>query len=178
MGIIKVNSKSNGGKSMVEPLIRNRHRLRKKEVRELSQKFDTTFSTKFNFENSTIDSATFDNFEILIIDNEMVGFIIQDTPFFTIRGLLRYRPKRRFVTVDMGAVKFISNGADVMSPGIVDADLDIQAEDIVWVCDENNNQPLAVGVALMTGPVMIQSTSEKAVRVIHYVGDKLWTIKL
>lgn len=163
---------------MVEPLIRNRHRLRKKEVRELSQKFDTIFSTKFNFEYSTIDSATCDNYEILIIDNDMVGFMTQDTPFFTIRGLLKYRPKRRFVTVDMGAVKFISNGADVMSPGIVDADLDIQTDDMVWIRDENNHQPLAVGVALMTGPVMIQSTSEKAIRVIHFVGDKLWMIKI
>ena len=78
----------------------------------------------------------------------------------------------------MGAIKYISNGADVMAPGVVGADPEIQVNEPVWVRDEKNLRPLVVGISLMTGPMMVSSKSEKAVRSLHYVGDKLWNIKL
>ncbi len=163
---------------MVEFQIRNRHRLRKKAIFKLVQKLNIIFSMIFDLENSTVDSATFEWHEVLIIDNELLGLMIDGEPFLTIRGILRFQPKHRFVTVDMGAVKFISNGADVMGPGIVDADLDIQVGDLIWIRDENNLQPLAIGQALMTSDMMVKSSSDKAVKLIHHIGDNLWKIKV
>ena len=167
-----------GDNTMVEFQIRNRHRLRKKVVRELVHKLNNLFSTTLFLENLPIDSAMVEKYEVIIIDNELSGFMIDGEPFFTIRGILRFKPEKRFVTVDMGAVKFVSNGADVMSPGIIDADENIQVGDIVWVRDEKNLQPLAIGKGLMTGPLMVENTSEKAVKSLHYIGDTLWKIKL
>jgi PUA domain protein len=74
----------------------------------------------------------------------------------------------------MGAVKYVSNGADIMAPGIVDADKEIVVDDLVWIRDEKNLQPLAIGRALMTGIEMIQNNKDKAVKSLHYVNDKLW----
>ena len=158
--------------------ISNRHRLQKKAVRNLVKMFNDTFSSDFNLGQCAIDSAMIDKFEILIIDNEVIGLIINGQPFFTIRGILRFQPKTRFVTVDMGAVKFISNGANVMAPGIIDAYPEITINDIVWIRDENNLKPLLIGCALMNGPAMIQSTSDIAVESIHYIGDTLWKLSL
>ena len=76
--------------------------------------------------------------------------------------------------VDMGAVKFVTNGADVMAPGIVDADLDIEDGNSVWICDQQHRKPLAVGSALMNGEDMKNKSSGKAVKIIHYIGDELW----
>jgi len=76
--------------------------------------------------------------------------------------------------VDMGAVKFVYNGADVMAPGIVKADASIAIGDFVWVRDERNLRPLAVGEALMSGAEMGASEKGKSVRSIHHVGDDLW----
>ncbi len=163
-----------GDKSMAEHQIRNRHRLRKKAINEITNKLNNIFSTIFELKNSIIDSATLDDYEILIIDNQILGLIIDGEPFLTIRGLLKFRPDKRYVTVDMGAVKFISNGADVMAPGIVDADADIQIGDIIWVRDVNNLQPLAIGRAHMNGLEMVSKNSDKAVQVLHYIGDTLW----
>ena len=78
--------------------------------------------------------------------------------------------------VDMGAVKFVTNGADVMSPGIVDADENIIEGDQVWICDEEHYKPLAVGIAIMNGKQMISERQGKSVKIIHYVGDVLWNL--
>ena len=163
---------------MVENQIRNRHRLRKKAIRELNNKLYSTFATNFNLGNAAVDSAIMEQYEIFIIDNEILAWIIDGKPFLTLRGLLRFKPQRRFVTVDMGAVKFVTNGADVMAPGVVDADSEIQVGDLVWVRDENNLQPLVVGSALMSGSEMIVSSTDKAVKSLHYIGDNIWQIKI
>ena len=42
----------------------------------------------------------------------------------------------------MGAVGFITKGADVMAPGITDADPMIQKDDLVWICDEKHRKPI------------------------------------
>ena len=76
----------------------------------------------------------------------------------------------------MGAVKFVTNGADIMAPGIVDADDTIAVDDSVWICDETHKKPLAVGIALKSGIEMVQQEKGKAVKMIHHVGDELWNL--
>ena len=123
-----------------------------------------------------IDLAEAEEWRLLIADNEVRGIVVGGRPFLTIRGLLASPAKKRWVTVDMGAVKFVYNGADIMAPGIVDADPAIRPGDLVWVRDERNLRPLAIGEALMSGPEMVASEKGKAVTSIHYVGDPLWKL--
>ena len=163
---------------MLEKQVRNRHRLRKKEIQKLTHELNETFSSQYELKELNIDSATWGDFEILILKNEVFVLNYTGKFFFTIRGLLKFKPERRYVTVDMGAVKFISNGADVMAPGIVDADSDIKVGDLVWVRDERHHQPLSIGEALMSGPEMVINKSNKAIKTIHYIGDGLWLLKL
>jgi PUA domain protein len=74
----------------------------------------------------------------------------------------------------MGAVRFVTNGADVMAPGIVDADASIEKGHQIWICDERHHKPLAVGIALLNGNEMISAEKGKAVKLKHYIGDGLW----
>lgn len=92
----------------------------------------------------------------------------------TLRGILELKPSKKWVTVDMGAVRYLANGADVMAPGITDADPGIEIDDMVWVRDEKNLRPLCVGRALMPGAMMGPSGSGKAVKTLHFVGDPIW----
>jgi PUA domain protein len=163
---------------MAEITLRKRHRLRKKEIRALSKDFFKLFSKEIDLSKAAVDGAVAGEYEVLILDNEIFAFYIDNTPFLTIRGILKFRPTKWFVTVDMGAVKFISNGADVMAPGIVDADPRISVDDIVWVRDQNHLQPLAVGRAMMIGDEMVQNNKDKAIKTIHYINDKLWNTKI
>ena len=154
--------------------LRKRHRLRRKEIKAISESLNAILSEPCFSMEDTIDGAELENFHVLLVDGEILGMITEENPFLTVKGLLKYRPEKKYVTIDMGAVQFIYNGADVMSPGIVDADPEISSGDVVWVRDERNLQPLAVGRALMSGPEMKDAQSGKAVKSIHHVGDEIW----
>lgn len=155
--------------------IKNRYRLKEKD----SKKIIDILQKKFNDVNidkkSSIETGDVENISYIFIDSEPCFFYFEEKIIFTLYGLNKFNPKNKFVVVDMGAVKFITNGADVMAPGIVDADKDIIENDQVWVCDERYRKPLAVGIALMSGEQMIQEKKGKSIRIIHYVGDPIWT---
>jgi PUA domain protein len=155
---------------------RNRHRLSRKEIKALEQEMISSTGFAPFTADSQIDIAETEKWTVILDGGDVVGIYINDKPFPTLKGLLRTQPERSFVTVDMGAVKFITNGADVMSPGIVDADQAICEGDIVWVRDVNNKKPIAVGTALRSGKEMIEVKQGKAVKTIHFVGDEIWNI--
>jgi PUA-domain protein len=156
--------------------LRKRHRLRQKEISGLASKIDDALGTKSFGPSDTVDMAEGPDFDVIFIDGKILAFLPGDEPFLTVRGLLRYGASRRFVTVDMGAVKFVYNGADVMGPGVVGSDGSIREGDLVWVRDEKNMRPLSVGRALVDATVLQRKEKGKAVAAIHHVGDKLWLL--
>jgi len=111
------------------------------------------------------------------VENKDV-IIIDDKPFPTLKAALSNQIDGKTVTVDMGAIKFVSNGADIMSPGIVDASEGVEPGDIVLIIDETHGKPLAIGVSLIKGEEMVENDSGKAVETKHYVGDDIWNFEL
>jgi PUA-domain protein len=160
----------------VEFRLRNRSRLRRKEIEELSEQLDGLLGLAQRFgPEDPLEVAEGPDRRFLLLKHEIVGFWDGDRPFLTPRGLLKWPAAKRYVTVDMGAVRFVTNGADTMGPGIVDADADIHADDLVWVREERHKKPLAVGVALSDASVLRSKAKGKQVRALYYVGDKVWT---
>lgn len=104
--------------------------------------------------------------------------MIDDKPFPTLKAALANQIDGKTVTVDMGAIRFVSNGADIMSPGIVDASEGIEAGDIVLIIDETHGKPLAIGISLIDGEEMVENDSGKAIETKHYVGDEIWNFEL
>ncbi|UXD21486.1 RNA-binding protein [Ignicoccus pacificus DSM 13166] len=80
------------------------------------------------------------------------------------------------VVVDEGAVKFITNGADVMRPGIVDFKGDFKKGDIVLVYTVKLPFPIAVGEALYDLQEMSQMKRGKVIKNIHHLGDELFKL--
>jgi len=60
-----------------------------------------------------------------------------------------------------------------MRPGIVEADPEIRADDLVVIAEETHGKVLAVGRALADGDEMV-GDSGKVVESIHHVGDDLY----
>ena len=154
--------------------IRKRKRLRSKDIKALSSQLEEMLGVPVFTEDDTVDIAESSEFDVLFVDNDILGLVIEGKPFLTVRGVIKYKPAKRYVTVDMGAVPFITNGADCMGPGIVEADASIAAGDFVWIRDEKNKVPLAVGISERSGDELIKKGAGKAIRNIHNVGDKLW----
>ena len=159
---------------MPELALKKRHRMKKKMIRSVVGKLGASFGVALDWVEKDLDQAKGPNGPVYILDGEIVALEVDGSAALSLRGLLRYRPPKRFVTVDMGAVSFIYNGADVMAPGVTDADLDIQPGDMVYVRDRKNLQPLAVGSALAPGKDMVSGESGVVVRTHHYVGDLIW----
>jgi len=78
-----------------------------------------------------------------------------------------------FVTVDMGAVKFVCNGAKVMRPGITNFG-SFKKGDIVMIKDQIHGKALAVGVALENSEAAKAMTKGYVIENLHYISDKMW----
>lgn len=91
-------------------------------------------------------------------------------PFLSETGLLERFPK---VVVDMGAVKFVCNGASVMRPGIKSYS-EFEKDHIVCVVEESRNKFLAVGRSLVSSNDMSTITKGEVVKNLHYVSDRFW----
>ncbi len=156
--------------------LRNRQRLRRKETADLAAALESQFGCTLFGPEDPVESAEAGAVRVLLIGGAALGLLSGERVAPTVRGAIAHRPANRFVTVDMGAVRFVYNGADVMAPGIVDADPGIRPGDFVWVRDERNRRPLAVGRAIMDGSTMAREEKGKAVETVHHVGDDLWTL--
>jgi PUA domain protein len=154
--------------------VRKRHRLRKKEIKALLEDLNKTLLIEPFSIDDNVEKASSERYEIIFVNGDILYLIYEDTLFPTVRGLRMNRTNKRFVTVDMGAVSYVYNGADIMAPGIIDADPEINDGDLVWIRDEKNKQPLAIGKALIPGREMVEADTGKAIISIHHVGDKLW----
>jgi len=106
-----------------------------------------------------------DSLKILKINDEYI-------PFLSEIKLLERFPN---VVVDMGAVKFMCNGANVMRPGIKNYS-DFSKDDIICVVEESQHKFLAVGKALVNSSEMKEMPKGEVIKNLHYISDKYWEI--
>lgn len=94
-------------------------------------------------------------------------------PTLTSPKMLFALPK---ATVNMGAVPYVCNGADVMAPGIVGFEGDFGRDDFVVIVDERHRKPLAMAVALFSSEEAKKLERGKVLKNVHYVGDNVWNL--
>ena len=81
-----------------------------------------------------------------------------------------------YVTVDMGAIKFVCKGANVMRPGITKFS-DFESGEIVCVIEESQKKFLAVGKAKMSSKELDETSNGEVIKNMHYVSDNFWESK-
>ena len=96
----------------------------------------------------------------------------QYLPFLNQTQVLEKFPN---VMVDMGAVKFMCNGANVMRPGIKKY-TKFSKDDVVCIVEESKHKFLAVGKALTDSLELENISKGEVVKNLHYVSDKYWEI--
>jgi PUA-domain protein len=159
--------------------IKSRVQLRKNAKNKMLKDLVSTFGeTMAELENKVLEKITIEEYSLILVDGKPLLFEIEGQLFPTVRGALEMELKKRIVTVDKGAIRFVSNGADIMAPGVVEADSEIKEGDLVIIVEETHRKPLAIGKALMKGPQMVEADSDKAIKSIIHVGDKLWNMEL
>lgn len=164
---------------MAELRLRHRARMREKDARQHAEQITRDFGIADPLPDG-VERADAGDFDVLLARGRILAIVLREPERIlpSCRLLLEKRPERGYVTVDMGAIRFVNNGADVMAPGIVEADPEIRPGDLVWVRDERNKMPLAVGEAIVPGKDMPRGPKGKAVKSLHHVGDEVWNLDL
>ncbi|QCS41522.1 RNA-binding protein [Natrinema versiforme] len=153
--------------------VKSRHHLRSDAVSDLEETLEEQLGV--SPEGDAYERVEFEDtdWEVVLIDGEPQVAAFGDDLFLTVRGANAYEPEKRLVTVDAGAVSFVSDGADVMRPGITDATEDISPDDLVVIAEESHGKVLAVGRARVDGAEMAGDEG-KVVDSLHHVGDDLY----
>ena len=164
--------------------VKKRNFLKKKKIKEIKNELGEYGDLLQNKKNVEILEAEPNSF--ILVDGEPYIIIIDDKPFPTLKAALENQIDSKKVTVDMGAIRFVSNGADIMSPGIVAADDGIEKGDIVLIIDETHGsifdatQTMAMPLDNGTTEVQVvswydneNSYTSQMVRTIKYFGKLL-----
>ena len=148
----------------------------------LISKSETTQVLKIVSEKWKITLPKVKNLKVYEIDDEMQ--LITDSEIKILKIKDEYLPflsetttleKFPYVQVDMGAVKFMCKGANVMRPGIKKFS-EFSEGDIVCIVEESQNKFLAVGKAQVNSSELEDMKNGEILKNFHYISDKAWEI--
>ncbi|QDI88268.1 RNA-binding protein [Candidatus Nitrosopumilus sp. SW] len=77
------------------------------------------------------------------------------------------------VTVDMGAVKFMCKGANLMRPGIKSF-TEFEKDKLVCIVEESQHKFLAVGKSVVSSEELEKMDKGEVLKNLHYISDKFW----
>lgn len=149
-----------------------RKQLKSKDLNRKLERYNLNLSKK-----DSVELIETEKFKLILVNKEPVFFYHEGKEVPTLKYLQTHDLLKK-VTVDMGAVKFVVNGADVMRPGVTEIEEGIKKDDFIVIIDENNKKPLSVGAALLNSEEMKKAERGKVIKNIHYIGDEIWRFVL
>ncbi|KAF6247715.1 MAG: RNA-binding protein [Nitrosopumilus sp.] len=134
-----------------------------------------TVSEKWNMEFPKIKNLKvhqiLDDAQIITGDGIKILKVNEDyLPFLSETKMLERFPS---VMVDMGAVKFMCKGANVMRPGIKKF-TEFEKDQLVCIIEESQHKFLAVGKAMVPSSELEKMEKGEVIKNIHYISDKFW----
>jgi len=136
-------------------------------LKTVSEKWDMEFPKIKNLKvHQILDDAqiiTGEGIKILKINDDYL-------PFLSETKMLDKFPN---VMVDMGAVKFMCKGANVMRPGIKKF-TEFEKDQLVCIVEESQHKFLAVGKAIVSSSKLESMEKGEVIKNIHYISDRFW----
>jgi len=159
------------------PEVSRRQFLREKEavqlLAEFSRKLKVEVKDLIDGKKPSLELAEGPNVKIFYLNGKPFLAATKDglIPTLLFEKALLLLPR---ITVNMGAVPYVCNGADVLAPGVVRIEGVFAVGDFVLVVDERHGKPLAVVSALVDSQAASGLQRGKVAVNLHYVGDSLW----
>ena len=148
--------------------------LNKSIIKELNSEIESLYSVPDMLGKKDKVETFEDGKKKLVLLNDGPVFFYHEGKLVPCLKLLLKNDFLKKVTVDMGAVKFVAGGADIMRPGITAVEDGINEGDAVSIIDEKNSKELAVGITMFSGEELMCMDSGKVIKTVHFVGDKVW----
>ena len=160
------------------PTKQRRYSVKSKEAKqilnEVSERLkvnvEDLFGSKVNVEVAEADIG-----KIYLVNGKPLFFKVGERllPTLLFPEFVSQAPK---IVVDMGAVPYVCNGADVMAPGIVRVEGEFGKGDLVLVVDEKHGKPLALGESMSNVESARNIKQGAVVKTLHFVSDKIWNL--
>ena len=152
------------------------HSLSKREIHDITNHVNTTWPTKSFSGIKNLQAYVIDSNKRLLVGNKIIA--VQLAPDLIIPHLTQNELLNHFasVEVDMNAVKFVCNGANIMRPGITDFTTFKQSE-IVLVKDQTHKKELAVCISLVNDENARKMEKGVVLNNVHHIGDIYWEMK-
>lgn len=147
------------------------------KVKQLSNKEKKALSEEFKKYGLTLEGnleqTDLDKFTLILQDKKPFGFKQREIWLPTLQTILEKNTNLANVYIDLGAVPFITKGADLMKAGLKRQDK-FEKNSFVVIRDEKHNKPLAVGEALFSSEEIAKMEKGKVILNLHHIGDKIW----
>ena len=158
------------------PMKYRRYALKSKQAKQILNEIaerlkvnvDALFGAKANVEVVEADLGN-----VYLVNGKPLFFKVGERvlPTLLFSDFTSHAPK---IVVDMGAVPYVCNGADIMAPGIVRVEGEFGEGDVVLVVDEKHGKTLAVGESLYDAKCVCKTKQGAVVKNVHFVSDKIW----
>ena len=137
--------------------------LLKKISQEWSMEFPKIKNVRVHQILNDAQIITGEGLKILKIENDYLPFLSETT-------ILEKFPN---VEVDMGAVKFMCKGANLMRPGIKKF-TEFEKDKLVCIVEETHHKFLAVGKSVVSSSELENMEKGEIIQNLHYISDKFW----
>jgi len=159
--------------------IKQRHFIQKSQIRELQDdllnRYDEKFVGQIFPNKAKVEVIQTDDGDTLYAINKVLKLWKSKEGYLPVLKLLLNRQvDLKKIVVDKGAIRFVTNAADVMRPGITYIDPSIKKGDIVVIVDENHDRALAIGKAMLNADKMQETKAGKVVKNLHTIQDNVW----
>jgi PUA domain protein len=111
--------------------------------------------------------------EVLLVNRKPILFKVGEDVYPTLL-FEEFLGKLPRVVVDMGAVRHVCNGADIMAPGIVRVEGELVKHGLVLVVDVQHGKKLALGEAQLDAESAKSVKKGVVVKNLHFVSDEMW----
>ena len=152
------------------------HSLSKREIHDIAAQLNKTWPTNSISTVKDMKAYVMDVNKRLLVGSNIIA--IQLAPDLIIPHLAQQELLNHFasVQVDMNAVKFVCNGANIMRPGITDF-ATFKESEIVLVKDQTHKKELAVCISLVDDVNARKMEKGVVLNNMHHIGDIYWEIK-
>ena len=161
--------------------IKKRKILSKKEkkilladlIQEYGEHISSTIGSSIELEEIKADENIF-----IAKDRKIWFFYLNNKIIPSINFLRESNFELPEVVVDIGAIKFITNGADVMAPGVVSFSEEAEEGFIVVIKEEKAGSIIGVGISLINSQDFRKTRKGKVVKLLHHLKDAIWSFQL
>lgn len=152
------------------------HSLSKREIQDIKNHINKTWPTNSFTEVKNLQAYIIDSNKRLLVGNKIIAIQLASDliiPHLAQHEILDYFAS---VEVDMNAVKFVCNGANIMRPGITNF-ATFKESQIVLVKDQTHKKELAVCISLVNDENARKMEKGVILNNVHHIGDIYWEMK-